>query len=161
MVTTRSAVRPPSPARAELATYLRALGGLLEPAVRGYGDWLKQVKPLFELGATQRVTTAARARSLGERYGVFFDEILRRLQGITPPPAASRCHEYATAWLTALLHACASLAAAPADGHDVQYLRDCRDSIGDAHTAAVKLSALRTRLYDTLTKERVRTPTAN
>lgn len=133
--------------RPALEAYLRAQAPILSGAVETHRSWAAATRAVFG-HAGEPAAVAARARAYGGELGTEFRIHKAAAEALTPPPIALRCHQYWLRWLALLVLAADSLAHAAPSGRDPSYLRDCRDYLADARTAAAAFNRLRLMLHD-------------
>jgi hypothetical protein len=134
-------------ARPALEAYLRAQAPLLQASVQSHRKWEAASGAVFRQGGDP-VKLATAARACGDELGTAFRIHKAAAEALTPPPVALRCHQYWLRWLALLALASDSLAHASLTGRDLAYLRDCRDYLSDARTAAAAFNRLRLMLHD-------------
>lgn len=148
----RPAARPATKAaasRAQLEAYLRAQAPLLAAATGTHRGWDKAVRAAFHQGGDP-AEVAKQARIHGDELGTAFRIHKAAAEALTPATVALRCHQYWLRWLSLLVLAADSLAHASPTGRDLSYLRDCRDYLADARTAAASFNRLRLMLHDVM-----------
>lgn len=139
-------VQPRLKRQSALALYLRQQAPLLRGMVETHRKWSEGCQSLFALNGDP--ASAARARAFGIAMGTAFRDYKAAAEMVAPPGPALRCHQYWVRWLTHLDRAAQCLAYAPEDGRDLGYLRDCRDYLAEARSAAAAFNRLRLLLHD-------------
>ena len=135
MTTTETS--PPASTPREVATYLKAVRGLLDSASDSRQGWIRELGVLMRSDAP---AAAERAVAVGTRQRALFVDLRARLAAMPPPAVCQNAHDAMAAWLDKHIFACDAMIEAGGAG-DMMRLRVTQGLLAEARVDLSRFNA--------------------